>query len=397
MTTAQHPARRPSPPGGFTLIEVLVAVTLSAVLLIGTATLTGMFSESVAALTEDVASEHEAALARIARDVRYAWWTEVPSTDRLIVSSHEAELTEYHLDGSDLLVSRPGGESGTLCEHVTSLAFTPRTQQRLREGPLVSMSGELFARSAPPTVTQSLELPTGSRTALALLFDSDAATASVADVPDKIADITPTTLYLPLANAGLGGQLQLDVFRARAPRDPRPRPGATALGTLLLPLAALPPATVDPTWIDDGTISPPSATIEVSAQFEPPAGNVPIDVAGMLPPLEPGVAYSILLTVTGANAKAVMSGSPNLGAGGNLAYAATPGDALTRSDLVVAYSTSGNAAATTTVLSAAVSMVRTTMVASSGESWIRSASVYSQVMAEDPWLGVVPGEAAPQH
>jgi hypothetical protein len=36
--------------------------------------------------------------------------------------------------------------------------------------------------------------------------------------------------------------------------------------------------------------------------------------------------------------------------------------------------------------------VRTTMLSSEGGTYVGSACVYSQVLADDPWLGVVPGE-----
>ena len=65
---------------GFTLAEMLIASTLGAILLVGTAGSAGLFGQQVQALKQEVDDSKERALSSIAEEVRYAWAAETPST-----------------------------------------------------------------------------------------------------------------------------------------------------------------------------------------------------------------------------------------------------------------------------------------------------------------------------
>ncbi|MBM3985586.1 MAG: hypothetical protein FJ296_07870 [Planctomycetes bacterium] len=136
---------------------------------------------------------------------------------------------------------------------------------------------------------------------------------------------------------------------------------------------------------------PPAAPRAVHAL---PVSTISLNVPVLPASLEPGVAYTLVMTVS-ARCTAVFSSAP---AGSHTEQMFRPvGGAWQAVPNVVPFALRGNGQCTSTRATDVTTQVRATLQAEAGATYVGSACVYSQVMAPDPWLGVVPGElpAAP--
>jgi len=147
---------------------MLIAATLGALLLTAAASSAGTFSEAVAKIQTESVDAYENVLARIDRDVRYAWWVDVPAHDRLQVLGPDNLVTVYHVVGNSLLVTRPDGSSGSILTGLDSLRFDNDVMQRLRSDRTTQFSTTMASVPAPAST------PTGggmaSTMTLALSF-----------------------------------------------------------------------------------------------------------------------------------------------------------------------------------------------------------------------------------
>lgn len=373
-----HDARR----AGFTLVETLLAALLGALLLAAAASSAGQFSQAMAELQTESADTYENVLARIGRDVRYAWWVDVPARNRLQLVGPDNLVTEYSVVGNSLLVTRPDGTSGSVVTGLQSLVFEESTLQRLREGPASSVSATLASRSIPALAPRTASTMSSSEAyAISFMVPSDAGALSVAGVNDPYTAWQPTTLELTMSKVG-NGSLTFTLYPAFGPGRAQPRPGAAALATWTQNLSGL-----------------PTAVLAVRSAYIPPAVTTTINVPVLPASLEPGVAYTLVMTVsTGATAifaagivaaNCEQMSRSSAGGGGD---DDDEGDDWSASSVVVPFAVRGNATCGSTRASDVTTQVRATLQAESGATYVGSACVYSQVMAEDPWLGVVPGE-----
>jgi len=358
---------------GFTLVEVLLAATMGALLLAAAASSSGSFAETVAHLKADNTDKYESALARIDRDVRYAWAVDVPNRDQLLVTGPDGLLTQYQHVGTDLIVTRPDGSSGALMTGLSTFGFNADTQQRLRSGATTTVSGVMGSLAAPGGSSAALlQFSGGNSLALSFMGSSNAGARSVAGTNDRISQWRVTSIELPLAAVGTG-TVNFAIYPSSGPGRGDPRSGASALASWSLDLAALPAAA----FTSRGghvTYTPP-ATLTAAA----------------VPPLvlEPGVAYSLVVNFVGAgNLNLSLYGSTSrkdeVSRSGAGAWSALAG--------AIPFIVHSDATCTTTTATSVTTQVRTTLQSGAGDSYVGSACVYSQVLAPDPWLGVVPGE-----
>jgi len=416
----------------FTLVEVLVATTLGAMLLIAVASTSVTLSLSVSQLEADTTNSIDKALARITRDVRYAWWIEVPSPNRLRIADNHGRTTEYFGVGNSLLVRLPDGTEGAVVTGLDGVRFVAEVMDRLRESGGSFSSGTIFQASVPPTATDAIEIKPGSAFALAFTTPSVGGPGGVDGVNEVVVSARPNRLDLRLAQGGFVGSLEVSVYPARAPGDARPRPGAVALGTLTVPLSALPAGTLlagsglggggssggggsggggSGTGSfglggsgavgrgagtggsgDSGSVTSPTY---VSETYSTPSITVPLDLGGIVPDLQPGTAYTLMLSVSGAGSISLLAANQSLtGPQDGFAYSPTGGAPWSALPFVAPFSLHGERGLTTTTQSSVARQVRISLDPSDGAAQLASAGVYSQVLAEDPWLGVVPGELA---
>jgi prepilin-type N-terminal cleavage/methylation domain-containing protein len=361
---------------GFSLMELLLAAALGAVLVTATATMTGSFGMTVAQLETDSVDSYEAALARITRDVRYAWWVEVPSSSSLRIADSDGDVTEYFGVGNSLLVRRPDGAQGAVITGLASLAFEAQTAQRLREETPVTLNRRLSGVAAPASLSSSYLLDAETSLALAFEVSSNAGPLTVPGVDDRVRSHLPNRLDVRVARQNNLGSLRVEVYEARAPGDARPRPGSTALCAFNIPTNLLP--------VGSGILAP--AAVQSLA------------IPSMTGRLKPGVAYSIVLSAAGSARLYVGRWLSLAGASRSVLIKGTAADAhdnpgaWANQSFVVPFGVYGEISLTTTTATDVVEQVRISMGTSSGAEHLGSACVSTQVLADDPWLGVIPCE-----
>jgi prepilin-type N-terminal cleavage/methylation domain-containing protein len=118
---------------GFTLVEMVLAMSLGAVLVISLAHASGLFGAQTKSVTSSTDLELEQALAEINRTVATSWLAEQVSSDELRVFDALGGATTFFRDGSDLKVTRPSGVTGVLLTEVHKLEFGSLSGERLRE------------------------------------------------------------------------------------------------------------------------------------------------------------------------------------------------------------------------------------------------------------------------
>jgi len=372
------PIQRRSRHAGFTLVETLLAATLGALLLAAAASTAGQFSQAMAKLEADSSDSYENTLARVNRDIRYAWSVDVPSRGRLLVTGSDGLVTAYDVVGNSLLVTRPDGATGSLVTGLDSLSFEADTLQRLRSSRSTTVATTMASRQLIPLAPLSgTAMASSIAYAISFMGGSDAGARMVPGVSDRYTLWQPTSIELPVARVG-SGNLTFSLYRAFGPGRAEPRPGSAAIATWTQSLAGIPLAVA--------VAVPPLVPRTVYAV---PLVSVPINIPVLPTNLEPGVAYTLVITVS-AGATAVFA----------TCAAPTHTDQMVRTAAgvwqgvaaLVPYTLRANGGCTTTLASEVTTQVRTTIETEAGQTYVGSACVYGQVLAEDPWLGVVPGE-----
>jgi hypothetical protein len=387
-TTAISPAAAPRArrAAGFSLMELLLAATLGAVLVTATATLTGSFGDTVAQLDTESVDSYEATLARLSRDVRYAWWVEVPGPDSLRVADTANAVTEYFRVGDSLLVSRPDGSQGAIISGLDDVSFAAAMGQRLREGPTDTRNGRLYGVSVPAAVSGSIKLVPGNQLAMAFHMNSDAGPLTVDGVDDRLLRCLPDRLDLRLAKGSSGGNLHVELYTSRSPGDARPRPGATALVAFDVGLRLLPAGVV----VIPATVPGDPST----AYYAAPATTTSVAIPPVATRLPPGTGYCVVLSVTGSGSLGIVGAwASAIGAHRGVIFRHLATDPWTNLPAVIPMGVYGDFTLTTTEATDVTTQVSMALTGGDGVEHISSACPTSQVMAEDPWLGVVPDES----
>lgn len=386
MTHTHDPIRPTRGASGFTLVELLLATSLGAILVISAAATAGVFAETVAELDQSRSSEVDQALAQVNADVRYAWWADVPADDRLQVANPDGQVTEYYLHDGSLKVRRPSGSIGELARGVASLAFTPQQTRRLREGSLVVRAGPIAELPATIVPAMGLMLEPGDELVLAFTTPTDGGAGDVEDVREQIVSLQPQRLEIKLARAtATASTLEVVLVETRAPGEAAPRSGGAvgsqSFAVLSLPLTshiALPLLDPDGSGPLSGVVLPPSSTLS-------------LDLSSM-PALQPGRGYALVLRVVGTNARVVLAAHIGVGTRDDVAFKGDPGGSYDKASYVVAYRLTGTASATSTVAHRVTQVVHTALATTDGRAVAADAPLLGQVLATDPWAGAVPGE-----
>lgn len=381
-----RPSRRARGIAGFTLPELLLATALGAALLVSVATAVGSMTQTVAYLESESTDVYDKALARITRDVRYAWWVDTPSATRLRVADSSNRVTEYYSVGNSLLVRLPSGDEGSVVTGLDSVSFSTDALQRLREDAVRPVAGTIYTLTAPPTIDGGLKVLPGNQLALGFTASSNAGAGTVAGVTESLLSFRPTRLDLRVARASAAGRMRVDVYPARAPGDARPKPGAAAIGGFDVVLSGLPAATVlVPGAFGDITL----------ALYAAPSATIPISVPAFGTLLSPGTSYSVVLTTYANSMIVVAAHLSTSGARSDVQFSTGGGAAYVPLIAVAPFALSGDKNLTATDDYTVASAVHATLDPSMGDPRTSSAPVYSQTLAGNPWLGVVPGESPP--
>ena len=142
-TGTPAPAGRPR---GFTLVELLLSVSLGAVLIIAVVHSTGLYSTQAGSVMAQSDRAVEEALAHVGEAVEQAWLVDHVSDTQIDVYDPLGNATTYWLDRSTLWIRRPSGDTAALLEGVDTLAFSVGTQTRLREDDPLEGDGVVWER-----------------------------------------------------------------------------------------------------------------------------------------------------------------------------------------------------------------------------------------------------------
>ena len=200
---AQPPSgtRRPRASDGFTIIELMLSVSLTSMLMIALIQAFQSFGGQLETLRDrqvDLALEER--LVQVTNDLRNAWTVEEIAPDHLQLSDPYGNLTEYYLSGEDLMVKRPSGATGILVSGIASLGVTPETIQRLRADANTT-SYETWFAEAPAGGSLALTLEQEIPLALGFTLSSNAPEdmSSVEGVSEKALEAEIGRLLTPLA------------------------------------------------------------------------------------------------------------------------------------------------------------------------------------------------------
>ncbi len=392
-------------PAGFTVVEILLAVSLGALLLMATAGSAGMFGTQLSALEEETDVEVQSALASVADDTRYAWTATVPNSRKLVLTDPQGDQTTFAFNGSALEVTRPDGTQGELLDDLKSATFNAETTTRFREAPPVTRTTAFWTATAPAGTVQATVVDVGDELALGFTPASPAPTGGspTPGVTEQFTTATFETVSLPLVSLpplAIGATVTLSLYRARSPLDGRPSGAAVASTTVLA--SALPAAT---SWIwntkTKKKVNPPKkavwgwwkANTNLTLVVTPPAAATSFDVSALATQVEPGYAYTLVLEPSGSG---VALASYATGSASQTGIALSQaGGAFTAQSLAVERSLSGAVTMTRTTATDVVRRVLISLEDDTGTELTGSATVIGQSLAEDAWLGVVPGETAP--
>jgi len=142
---------------GFTLVELVISVSLGAVLLVALATSSGLFGSQLQTVSALVDRGLEESLATMQADVEQAWVVDRVSDTRIEIHDALGNMTAYFLDGNDLNMTRPTGETGVILAGVDDLSFSVGTQTRYRDDEPLERDATVWERAIEDA--EELELP----------------------------------------------------------------------------------------------------------------------------------------------------------------------------------------------------------------------------------------------
>ncbi|MFT7464641.1 MAG: Tfp pilus assembly protein PilV [Pseudohongiellaceae bacterium] len=368
---------------GFTLAEVLVAGILGAILLTAVSDATFSFAFTVAHLeeTQGQADDEDTVMRLMTRDIRESWWAEIESSSHLKLQNDEGNFTEYYLNDGDVVKIRTDGSMDTLFEGVAGLSFTGTTDERLREGPAVAMTGLWYDHGGSAFPAVGMPISVGSKLSLAFTvpaIDSDLPTVLSSNTEEilgtSLGSISVPVAWIPGSTLQ---NLSIKLYETRGPGQASPR--GTALGSISLPGSSLPAASSS------------------GGSWAVPSTNVTINLNNIGGQLIPGAGYSLVVSATG-DAQVVVAAQPVMLSNVTDSVAikdASPGSQYVEISMAVDYSLSGSHSMTSTTNTPALNSVTVVLTPDDRPSQTRSASLLSQIISESPWYGVLEDESAP--
>lgn len=209
-------ARRQAAERGFTLLELVVSMSLAAMLMVALAESFQGFAKQLEDLRDGESELRvEEGLVQMIHDVRNAWTVEELGTNHLRVTDALGRNTEYWLDSQkDLRVKRASGAEGVLIPGLTSFSLGTKTIERLRPGTPADFAGKWFEQLDLPSADEVVIVEQDLPLALGLMASQNAPAAA-----DKILGIDEHVLSVGV------GQLALQASFA-APAEPASEEGA---------------------------------------------------------------------------------------------------------------------------------------------------------------------------
>ncbi len=366
------PVRNPS---GFTLPELLLASVLGAMLLSSLAVTTFGFVHTLDYM-EDKAGVNDDAdpvLRRITKEIREAWWVVHPEPDRIEIADANGAMTAYYVEGDDLWVERPNGDTGILYGNFLDFTIESQSSERKRESDPVEMDGIFYQASDGGTPGVLVAQGPG---AIALGFVAPALPKDVpgqAEDDEQILSVESSVFDLPVAYEDVSGspKVNFELYEGWAPG--KARPYSDMLASSQVNGSALP------------------AAVSSGSSFQVPSVVSSISLSQ---PREPGVGYTLVIKPLGSN-KVVLKSIPVAASLDIDEVASLLGSTWSDQNVLVPFSVRGPWSMTSTEAFDVIDLVTLTAYPVDRPLQQRSAAVLSQAVTDDVWLGVVPGELAP--
>jgi len=318
----------------------------------------------------------------VTRDIREAWHADLAASNHIRLTAPDGDVTEYFVAGNDLKVERPNGDTGVVYEDLSSITFDTTTVTRNREGTPASADALWYSKPAPGTSPVAFDVPQGGQLSLAFVapaLDSDIPGGGSGD--EQVLSAQPGVLTLPLAWITGTNPESLDVALHQSWGPGSAEPNGTALGSVAIADSSLPIAV----WNDSDPADP---------FWEVPSSTVALSLSGLGVTLTPGAGYTLVLSATG-DARMLMAAHPELPSPSNDDTAMASGGSYVVQPVTVPFSMTGPYSLTTTAATNEIIRVSIEIVPNGRPGLTRSAALLSQALSEDPWYGVVSGEAAP--
>lgn len=377
-----HPAHRRLSPAarrasGFTLPELLLASVIGAMLLTSVAVSTFGFTVNLDYLEAkaEVGNKLDPVLRRMTRDIREAWWVEKPSAKRLRIAAPDGSVTEYFLSNGNLYLQRPNGDVGAIYKGLDDIALDVSQTLRKREAPPVDADG-VWLDTGTAATPVALEVPIGG--ALAMGFVAPAIPSDipgVADSDEQLLAVSSSVIKVPVAFIEGTGTKQFTATLYESWAPGRGKPDGVAIASVTLPKTSLPAATTS-----GGHWVVPTTTVSLSLSAA----------------LDPGVGYTLVLTASGNSKLLVRAGIVTPAADADeVALKSTAAGLYVAQPRMVPFTIQGPYQMTATSEQQVINRVSLTIYPTGEQAQHRSASILSQSYSLDPWLGVVPGQAAP--
>ncbi len=416
-----RPARPCGAVRGFSLIELLIATSIGAGLMVSLAAMAHLCTAQVAE-AEGGDLRMEQAVATLSQGVRTAWAVSGPSADQLQLHDPFGRVTEYFVEDHALKVLRPSGAEGTLLPDVASVSFDLRTTARLRESTPQTAVQTFWTSPANTGTASMLTLTSGQSLALGFIMPVAAQSSfnHVGGVTEQVRSTTPTRLLLPVAwldasnksfchlhakqphspnHSSGAGTLSIELYEARVPGDARPL--GSRLGTVTVTTGTLPTCAYQ--WWDTKTnqaASPPAGVAwgwwdghpEVVLKVNTAPSQAAISIAGLSATLLPGRAYTLVLTLNGWDEISVQTRPLSSSRLSGVALKTSSGASWSPQATTVTCSLEGNQTITQTTATAVVTGVTMNVQMQDGRSATGAANVAGQLAVDDPWLGALPGE-----
>jgi len=371
-----HSARH----AGFTVPELLLASVLGAMLLGSLAFTTYGYTRNLDHMEEEAGisgKDADPALRRITNDIRQAWWVEQVSTNHIKLADTSGAYTEYYTSGSNLVVKRPNGDTGVLYENFKKIIMDPTYTDRFREGAPASHDGIWYSTLDAAGTTGTLTV--GSGESLAIGFAAPALPTQVpgqAASEEQLLSVQSSIFDLPMAfDEGSGEKkVTLTLYEGWAPG--RGRPTGTSLASVTLNGSSIPEAN------------------KSSGVWDIPSEVLPVSLSAAL---TPGVGYTLVITPLGnSNTVVFKQKLQTTFPADQILKKGTGGSAPWVSQMsVIPLEVKGPWTLSTTTVTPVITRVSITIIPMKRPLQQRSAVILSQGVSDDPWLGVVPGEAAP--
>jgi len=367
---------------GFSLPEILATGVIGALLLTALAYATTEFAVGVGHMEKKAGIDdgEDMVLRLLTRDIREAWWAEVPDTHTIELADPEGNITRYYLEDGSLKVLKPNGDMGDLLSDLTTFDVEALTVDRYREGEPSTYTGDWYTRAMPAGLSFALEVPEHGKLSLgfqAPVKDSELPGGGV-PTPEELILIHAQQISLKLAwiQDDSDDDLLVQLFESSGPGSGLPQ--GDAIGSISIDGSALPDA------------------VAVGGSWAEPTATVTLNISGIAPYIEEGVGYAVVLNPEGSS-RIVLSAKAEMPSvdRDDIMLKDNWGEDYVSLPLAVPFTLSGQYMLTGTIVTPVVSTISMTLIPESGQIQTRSATLLGQSVSDDPWAGVVPGELAP--